>query len=101
MADRQIFGEIMNREGNFTKTEYNIYDSICKTLLENCHMKKIIYLYCSPEKCLERVRQRNRKGEEGITLEYLKKLHDRHEEWLNRQETYSILRIDTGEFEVF
>ena len=35
-----------------------------------------LYIDASPELCLERIRDRNRDGEEGITLEYLQTIDD-------------------------
>ena len=40
-----------------------------------------IYLAAPPEMCLERISQRDRKGESSISLEYLNILHDLHERW--------------------
>ena len=68
LADRYIFGEIMQREGNFEEVEYAVYDSLCRSIISNLPVKGIVYLRCSPDLCLERIKKRNRKGEEGITL---------------------------------
>jgi len=38
-----------------------------------------IYVRVSPEICFERMKLRNRNAESMISLDYLKKLHDRHE----------------------
>ncbi len=50
-----------------------------------CHLDLIIYLRAKPETCLERIKTRNRPEEQSITLDYLKQLHERHEEWLSSQ----------------
>lgn len=42
----------------------------------------IIYLRCRPQKVMDRVRARSRAEEKNISLEYLKNLHDLHEDWL-------------------
>lgn len=60
-------------------SEFAIYDSLCTTLMAKCPLSGIIYLKCEPEICMERIKKRNRKGEESIPLEYLRKVHDRHE----------------------
>lgn len=71
-------------------------------MIKQCPLKAIIYLKCSPELCLERIKQRGRKGEEGIGLEYLRKVHERHEEWLqNINNTIPIITIDTGVYDVY
>lgn len=50
--------------------------------------------------CLSRIRHRNRKGEEGISLEYLQKVHERHQEWLSDVNTVPIITIDTEVYDV-
>nr|XP_022903952.1 deoxynucleoside kinase-like isoform X1 [Onthophagus taurus] len=42
----------------------------------------IVYLRSTPEKVFERTKDRGRPEETGITLDYLKKLHEYHERWL-------------------
>jgi len=42
----------------------------------------IIYLRTSPEKALERVKERNRGEEAGVPIDYLQQLHSLHEDWL-------------------
>lgn len=41
--------------------------------------KKIIYLQATPEKCIERIKQRNRKGENEIDRVLVNDLHNLHE----------------------
>ena len=49
----------------------------------DCNLDLIFYLRSKPETCLNRVYQRGRPEEKNsISFEYLKKLHDFHEEWL-------------------
>jgi len=42
----------------------------------------LLYLKASPAKCLGRVLTRSRSEEKGIDLQFLKKLHDLHEDWI-------------------
>ena len=43
----------------------------------------IIYIQTSPEICNQRIKLRNRKGEENIPIEYSIKCHKYHEDWIN------------------
>ena len=43
----------------------------------------IVFLRATPELCLERVKQRNRAGEESMTLEYLQTLERKYEAYLD------------------
>nr|VZI17682.1 unnamed protein product [Spirometra erinaceieuropaei] len=47
-----------------------------------CKLDLIVYLRSSPEVCADRIRRRHRRGEEGISMDYLQQLHDLHEKWL-------------------
>lgn len=42
----------------------------------------IIYLRCSPQKVMERIKVRSRAEEKDISFDYIKSLHDLHEDWL-------------------
>ncbi len=41
-----------------------------------------IYLRADPKICLERLRTRNRSEEVGVPLDYLRRIHDKHEDFL-------------------
>ena len=51
----------------------------------NGNPTKIIYLRTDPEVCMERIKKRNRSEEKDLDIEYLKKLHTKHEEWFPDQ----------------
>ena len=56
--------------------------------------RKTIYLRSDPNICLERTGKRKQAGDQNITSEYIRELHEAHETWMrgnNRQFT-----IDTG-----
>lgn len=50
----------------------------------------LVYLQSTPEVCHQRIKQRCRKEELGIPLEYLQEIHDRYEEWLIKKTKFSI-----------
>jgi deoxyadenosine/deoxycytidine kinase len=45
----------------------------------------------------ERIKKRSRSGEESISLDYLKKLHEKHEMWLLKEEASKVVIIDVNE----
>lgn len=61
----------------------------------------IIYLRCQPEVCINRIRKRNRSEEAGIPFDYLKLLHEKHENWLGKATSVEgcpkILVLDVSE----
>ena len=84
ITDREIFAKMMEKSGLLKPEEvivYNKWYDTCTKLLQN-YLKGIIYLKASPSVCVERIIKRSRPGEENITLEYIKKLHNIHESWI-------------------
>eukprot|EP01083_Nonionella_stella_P162113 531860_1 len=47
----------------------------------NLQLDGIVYLRTTPETCLDRLHQRGRHEETSVSVDYLTKLHRRHEEW--------------------
>ncbi len=64
--------------------EWNIYTEWFNFLvLQKCQPPLgFIYLQTDPEICFERTAKRNRLGEEHISIEYFKQIHNRHEQFL-------------------
>jgi deoxyadenosine/deoxycytidine kinase len=46
-------------------------------------LEGIVYVQCDPQTCQQRIKKRDRKGEDDIPLDYLERIHEKHEEWLN------------------
>jgi len=58
-----------------------------------------VYLRAEPAVCYERLRKRNRKEEAGVPYEFIKELHQLHEEWLMQKKfdlTTPVLVLDAG-----
>lgn len=52
--------------------------------MKDCPIKAVIYLKCKPEICKTRIQKRNREGEADISVDYLKDVHKKHEDWIER-----------------
>lgn len=70
--------------GGMSSIEWAMYSQWYNFLLRNkCKAPMgFIYLKSTPEVCLERIHKRNRTGECNITLDYLKRIDERHNEFL-------------------
>ena len=95
-TDRYVFGKSCIDSQKMNDIEINCYHFWFNWLEEKFFKKPdgIIYLRCSPEKCLERITSRGRNEESGVPLEYLKELHDNHETWFEQHNDLPILVID-------
>jgi deoxyguanosine kinase len=89
-TDRNVFAKIMEQDGHINKIEKGLYDQWFEFLNKDVKVDGYIYIKADPKTSLERIRKRNRQGEENITLEYLEKLHKAHNEWLIQENTTNI-----------
>ncbi|XP_041376844.1 thymidine kinase 2, mitochondrial-like [Gigantopelta aegis] len=90
MMERSIFSakycfvENLYRSSYLPEIEYCVlsqwFDWIFKT--QNIKVDLIVYLQTKPEIVSDRIKNRDRKEERGIPLEYLQTLFEFHEEWL-------------------
>jgi len=82
-TDRNVFAKMLYDSGKIEEINYLIYLRWFDEFIDELPEVKYIYLDIAPEICQERIKQRNRKGEECIPLEYLTECHKYHQEWLN------------------
>ena len=83
-CDRFCFAKNCFESGLMSPLEWHIYKEWFAWLSENHtpHPAGFIYLRTSPEVAFARLNKRNRHEETGVTLDYLKHLHQKHEDWL-------------------
>jgi len=84
-TDRNVFEKMLYDDKKISEIEHqcynlwcNFYDNYVRTNVKN----KSIYLRCDPLTSFERIKKRGREEEKSITLDYLQKLHNYHEDWL-------------------
>lgn len=99
-TDRMVFAEVAKEDGNINEIEWNDYTEWFDFIVKHIGFKPkgFIYLRTEPEKSHERITKRNRLGESNISLDYLRKLHERHDKWLLDEANVLILDV-TEEFE--
>jgi deoxyadenosine/deoxycytidine kinase len=97
-GDKNTFTKMLEEDGHINKLEmaaYNKWVDLFNTRFGNNILTKHIYLSCDPSIAHSRINKRSRNGEGGIPLEYLTRLHNCHEEWLNQKT--NILKIDVNQ----
>tara|TARA_B110000858_G_C17790909_1_gene469854 strand:+ start:1740 stop:2321 length:582 start_codon:yes stop_codon:yes gene_type:complete len=79
-TSHNCFGRLLYEDELISKRNYYLmndyYESFCKL------PTKIIYLKTDPKVCLERIKTRGRETEINISIDYLNKLHLKHENFL-------------------
>lgn len=94
-SDR-IFAINCYNSGKMNKIEFDVYERWSKWLAsELCDkIDAIIYLRSTPEVSAERIKERSRKSEDEIPIEYLNELHRLHDEWLMNKKDVPVLILD-------
>ena len=81
-TDKNVFAKMLHDNGTMNDIEIQIYKKWFDEFVKDFPFSGIIYVGAEPTKSLERVKIRNRKGED-IPLSYLELCHNYHEKWLN------------------
>lgn len=83
-SDRYCFAKNLFELGLMSELEWKLYQEWFAWFVESMSTKPdgFIYLRTDPEICYERLLKRSRAEENTISLDYLKRLHEKHEDWL-------------------
>lgn len=84
-SDRMVFVRAVHEAKWMNEMEISIYDSWFNpvvSVLPGLVPDGFIYLRASPDTCHQRLQMRKRPEEQGVTLDYLRGLHEKHEQWL-------------------
>ena len=95
-----IFAKTLRDMDFMDPRDYDTYVDLFRNLSNfMCRPNVIIYLDVTPERSMERIRERSRGCETGITVEYLTRLHDGYEEFLREiSKLIPVLRVEWNEF---
>lgn len=80
-TDREVFAKMLFNDSKIEHIEYSIYLCWFDYFVKNIKIDKYIYINTPADICLDRIINRNRKGEQ-INLEYLELLEYSHNNWL-------------------
>jgi len=81
-ADKYIFAKMLHDDGKIDDVCYQIYEKFYGEFSDDLGLDGIVYIDADADVCEQRVTKRNRQGEDGISLEYLQKCKNYHDEWL-------------------
>lgn len=106
-SDRLVFVRAVHEAKWMSELELRIYESWFDpfiSALPGLVPDGFIYLRASPDTCLQRLHMRNRPEERGVTLEYLRGLHEKHEQCFFPAETsggvFSVSQWPGGPYKV-
>jgi deoxyadenosine/deoxycytidine kinase len=87
-TDKYVFAQMLYDSGKMEKIEYEIYNKWFKSMIDLAPLSKLIYLKTEPEVSFERIKKRNRDGENQIPFDYIKECNNYHNKMV------SILNVD-------
>jgi deoxyadenosine kinase len=95
-----VFAKMLVRLELMDQRDYDTYLHLFRHMSNfMCRPSVIIYLDVKPERSMERIQERNRDVESGITLEYLTALYDGYEDFVtNISRTIPVIRVDWDRF---
>lgn len=98
VQDSSIFGdscfvEMLKKDGIMSQEEVNVYSDLFLNMTRSVmYPTLVVYLNCSPEKALERVKKRNRDCEVNIPVEYLRNLKKELDEFIDDFRRYTFVK---------
>jgi deoxyadenosine/deoxycytidine kinase len=96
LTDKYVFADMLHNSGSMNDLEWSLYNTWFDTYGKDVIVTGVVWLDVDPDTCIERIRTRNRKGEEEIPIEYLHALEKQHQSWLLNTDL-PVLRITSNE----
>lgn len=95
-TDKYVFAKMLYQQGYIKEIEWQTYNYWFDTFKVQTLPNRIFYVKTDPIICSNRIKKRNRNGENSIAIEYLNHCHQLHEEWLrvNGFSKNNIITID-------
>lgn len=104
ILDRSIFGdrifaEVLHEDGDMQDFEFHTYNTLLDNMLEHAQSPRLlIYLDCSVDTAMERIKKRNRGIESTIPREYLERLNEHYLKWYDEYDISPKVRFDTEKY---
>ncbi len=98
--DAYIFARVLHHMGNLNERDYAAYRTVYNLVVENLQRPDLLlYLKAPVPLLLERIQQRGRKMETGITADYLSLLDSFYAEWMATFDLCPVLTIRTDDLD--
>jgi deoxyadenosine kinase len=96
-----IFARMLHEAGLIDKRDYDTYIGHFKVMKRFLvYPDVLIYLRVSPEISMQRIQERGRDAEGEIKLEYMEKLHQGYESFIEEMDHYTrVLTLDWNEYQ--
>jgi deoxyadenosine/deoxycytidine kinase len=93
--DAYIFAENLHDMGLMTSRDYDNYESIFSNITEYIKPPDLlVYLKASVPTLVNNIQRRGREYEIGIRIDYLSKLNEKYDKWINNYKLGKLLILD-------
>lgn len=93
--DAYIFAENLHDMGLMTSRDYDNYESIFNNITEYIKPPDLlVYLKASVPTLVNNIQRRGREYEIGIRIDYLSKLNEKYDKWINNYKLGKLLVLD-------
>jgi len=82
LTDKQVFAEMLRDSGDIDPLEWELYESWFNIFGKKYPVSGIVYVSTSSNTSKDRIKMRNRQGEDRIGIDYLEALDTQHKKWV-------------------
>ena len=82
LTDKHVFAEMLRDGGDIDPLEWELYESWFNIFGKKFPVRGIIYVSTNSTTSKERIKIRNRQGEDRIGIDYLDALDNQHKKWV-------------------
>ncbi len=98
--DGEVFTPALRDHGAYDDNDLATLTTLYHSLLEQVPRPDLLLYLTAPfEVTLDRIRQRDRLGEDELDVDFLRRIYDRYEQWATSQNRVPLLRVDTAELD--
>ncbi len=91
LSCRHVFSQLHFNEGKMTQEEWDLFKEYWDVLGWTPDL--VIYVHTPPDECFARMKERGREAEEGVDLQYIKRIDFQYETML-RYANVPVVRVD-------
>lgn len=89
-----IFAKMVHDQGNMSDLDFETYINIFSDMSNFLRQPDLmLFLDATPEKCMERIKERGRECEKGLPIEYLKDLEKGYKDWMQARIPTNTLKL--------
>lgn len=100
--DVKIFAQTLHKQGYMTNRDFDNYHQLFSTMIQYLRKPDIIlYLKSSIERLISQIKKRGRDYEKTINADYLLRLNDAYDEWIEQaiEDGFRVITIETKNFD--